>query len=286
MRTLAIDYFVTLGCAAGLSAIFFAIERLNRIGRRSLADSLGNYIYLPFYVGSVCLLQAAAGPFFSRLAARSGGLAGAIEGRGVVAEILAGTMFVVAWDVWQYWVHRWQHTSPLLWESHRLHHSDELMSSSSQTRHHVLSQVVNLACYTPLLLLFGPFRLNAVAGFLMFRLWGFVNHANVRLSLGPLTSVIAGPQWHRIHHSTQPQHLDKNFATFFPLIDRVFGTYYEPGRDEYPPTGLVHEAPESFLVQATISPFRRWYRMARRSRSHDAASPPASVTPTCSSSRA
>jgi sterol desaturase/sphingolipid hydroxylase (fatty acid hydroxylase superfamily) len=274
MRNLAIDYFVTLGCAAGLSAMFFALERLNRAGRRPFADSLANYLYLPFYLGWVCLLQAAAGPLYSRLAAR--GVLAAVPRSSVAAEVLMGALFVVAWDVWQYWVHRWQHTWPLLWESHRLHHSDPYLSSSSQARHHMLSYVLNLACYAPLLLLFGSFRVNVVAGFLMFRLWGFVNHANVRLSLGPLTGVISGPQWHRIHHSTQPDHLDKNFATFFPFIDRVFGTYYEPARDEYPPTGLARETPEPFLVQATISPFRRWYRMIRRL-TPSAADPPPSV---------
>jgi sterol desaturase/sphingolipid hydroxylase (fatty acid hydroxylase superfamily) len=177
--------------------------------------------------------------------------------------VLLTTAFVVVWDVWQYWVHRWQHTSPILWQSHKLHHSDSALSSSSQGRHHVLSYALNVVCYAPMLFLFGSFGPNVLIAFLMFRLWGFVNHANIRVSFGLLTPVIAGPQWHRIHHSTQPEHFDKNFATFFPFVDRLFGTYYEPGENEYPATGLATSRSESFIRQATISPFVGLYRALR-----------------------
>ena len=46
-----------------------------------------------------------------------------------------------------------------------------------------------------------------------------------------------GPQYHRMHHSLQTQHLDKNFALFFPLRDIFFGTYYRPKKGEFPSTG-------------------------------------------------
>src|SRR6185436_19466136 len=138
------------------------------------------------------------------------------------------------------------------------------LNSSSQSRHHVLSYALNLACYAPILLLFGARIPHAVAAFLMFKLWGFVNHANIRVSFGPLTSIIAGPQWHRIHHSMRAEHLDKNFATFFPFIDRAFGTYYGPGEDEYPSTGLAGGERERFVRQATVSPFIAWYSALRR----------------------
>jgi sterol desaturase/sphingolipid hydroxylase (fatty acid hydroxylase superfamily) len=98
----------------------------------------------------------------------------------------------------------------------------------------------------------------------MFRLWGFVNHSNIRLNLGPLTPVISGPHWHRIHHSINQEHYDKNYATFFPFIDIIFGTYHKPERDEYPQTGLPGGENESYLREATISPFSGWYKKANR----------------------
>jgi sterol desaturase/sphingolipid hydroxylase (fatty acid hydroxylase superfamily) len=239
---------------------------LNPKTRRPLSAYLENYIYYPFYVGGIYVLSAVLGPYLSRLiVVGNGGPLPRIvaSNRSTAVEIGMTLAFVVTWDVWQYWVHRWQHTSPILWATHKLHHSDPELNSSSQSRHHFLSYALNLACYAPMLLLFGALTPHAVAGFLMFKLWGFVNHANLRISFGPLTGIIAGPQWHRIHHSMRMEHLDKNFATFFPFIDRVFGTYYEPAENEYPPTGLVGGETERFVRQATISPFIAWYSAFR-----------------------
>jgi sterol desaturase/sphingolipid hydroxylase (fatty acid hydroxylase superfamily) len=261
------EYLTALGCTAALSAVFYAAERRNYAGVPPRVAYLANYVYVPFYLAGVYLLQLRVGPLFSRFANETGGgvlMKLAPPQRSLYAEVLLTAGFVVIWDIWQYWVHRWQHASPLLWQVHKLHHSDSFLNSGSQGRHHVLSYVLNLLCYLPMLLLFGTFGPNVFVAFLMFRLWGFVNHANVRISFGLLTPVVAGPQWHRIHHSVQHEHLDKNFATLFPAIDRVFGTYYEPGRDEYPPTGLISDNRESFLRQATISPVLGWYRSLRR----------------------
>jgi sterol desaturase/sphingolipid hydroxylase (fatty acid hydroxylase superfamily) len=113
--------------------------------------------------------------------------------------------------------------------------------------------------YAPMLVFVGISAPHALVAALMFRVWGFVNHANVRLPFGRLTVVVAGPQWHRIHHSVYPEHFDKNFAAFFPFIDRLFGTYYEPAQNEYPETGLPEASP-SDLEQATTAPFAGWYR--------------------------
>jgi len=258
VSALAAEYLVALGIGALLSALFWIVER-----RQSRGSYLANYLYFPFYLAWVYALQSAAAPLLSRVVMTArGGLLSRIVAPypGLLTEIVVTVLFAVIWDVWQYWVHRWQHASPILWQSHKLHHSDAALNSSTQARHHPLNYVVNLACYAPMLLLFGSLAPHAVAAFFMFRVWGFVNHANVRISFGPLTGLIAGPQWHRIHHSIAPEHIDRNFATFFPFIDRLFGTYYAPAGDEYPPTGLVSGEHEPFLRQATISPFIAWYR--------------------------
>ena len=107
----------------------------------------------------------------------------------------------------------------------------------------------------------GSLTPHFAATFLMFRLWGFVNHANTRLDLGFLTPIISGPHWHRIHHSTSAEHYDKNFAAFFPFIDILFGTYYRPHKDEYPPTGIPTHDFSGHLSEATIAPFVGFYRL-------------------------
>ena len=96
----------------------------------------------------------------------------------------------------------------------------------------------------------------------MFTLWGFVTHANLRLGFGPLTPLIAGPQLHRIHHSALPEHRDRNFSMLFPIIDIVFGTYYRPRPDEYPPTGTAGDKVND-LRGATVQPFVAWWHMMK-----------------------
>lgn len=266
MKPALYEYLDTLSVVCLLSAAFYLLERIDMSGRRASGDRLPNYVYLPFSLAWIIAVQQLAAPAVLRVVGfTAGGLATKLytPGRGVLSDIAFALVFAFSWDVWQYWIHRWQHASPILWQSHKLHHSDDAVNSSTQGRNHPLNYLVYLAFYMPVLLVFGASSPHVIASFLMFRLWGFVNHADIRVSLGPATGIIAGPQWHRVHHSASPEHVDKNFATFFPVIDRIFGTYYEPLRDEYPTTGLAEPESESFLTQATISPLRAWYWMFR-----------------------
>jgi len=81
--------------------------------------------------------------------------------------------------------------------------------------------------------------------------------------MGPLTNVFAGPQYHRIHHSNQRQHQDRNFAAFFPIWDILLGTHHKPLKDEFPPCGTLNGEQTDSVKQAHIGVFVDWYRMAR-----------------------
>jgi hypothetical protein len=58
------------------------------------------------------------------------------------------------------------------------------------------------------------------------------------MNLGWLGWVITSPQFHRVHHSAAPEHLDKNFGGHFSVFDHLFRT---AGRstDVYPETGIA-----------------------------------------------
>jgi sterol desaturase/sphingolipid hydroxylase (fatty acid hydroxylase superfamily) len=89
--------------------------------------------------------------------------------------------------------------------------------------------------------------------------WLYLAHANLRLHLGPLGPILCGPQVHRIHHSDQSRHKDKNFAQFFPIYDVLFGTYYAPARNEYPTTGTPGLASDASFGTVLLRPFRVWF---------------------------
>jgi sterol desaturase/sphingolipid hydroxylase (fatty acid hydroxylase superfamily) len=74
-------------------------------------------------------------------------------------------------------------------------------------------------------------------------------HANSRISFGPLNYVVAGLLYHRVHHSIDTLHHNRNFATLFPIWDMLFRTAYFPGRDEWIKTGLLDKREAKTIVQ-------------------------------------
>jgi sterol desaturase/sphingolipid hydroxylase (fatty acid hydroxylase superfamily) len=173
---------------------------------------------------------------------------------------LALSVFVygATWDFFQYWFHRWQHESPALWPSHRVHHSDSAITTTTALRRSIVELfLIFVFVLLPTVIVAGVDEIAAPIAFAIFYGWGFFNHANVRLSLGPLTPVFSGPQWHRLHHGIEPEYRDQNYAAYFPIIDIVFGTYRAPGKDEYPATGVTDAVATAHPLQDCFLPTRR-----------------------------
>lgn len=170
---------------------------------------------------------------------RAGGpLASLARSEDVTAQLGLTLLFLLVFDFFYYWFHRLQHTR-LLWWQHRVHHADEALSATTTFRHHWSeSSLRALLLWLPMNLLIHipPMTLGAVVALVTG--WGFFIHANLRLGLGPLTPVVAGPMYHRIHHSSAVEHRDRNFAAYFPLWDLLFGTYVRPTTGAAPETGL------------------------------------------------
>ena len=251
-----------------LALIFYPFELLAPAERgQPFRKRVFNLAYAVLYLALVLFVLSPVVSLFTAqvLALSGGGLLPQLTGPGssFVAQLSFAIVFAVFSDFCQYWQHRWQHTVPQLWETHRFHHTETATNSTTQGRHHFLHYFLATTFYLPVLVIFGTQTPHYIALFLISMLWGFVNHANVRLNLGPLTAIISGPQWHRIHHSALPEHQDKNFASYFPFIDILFGTYYRPQRDEYPPSGLSTTDEKPVLSEATIAPFVIWARRSQ-----------------------
>ena len=173
-------------------------------------------------------------------------------------------------DFWYYWWHRMQHELPALWELHKLHHSDENLNATTIYRSHFLElagQALVRGTTVGLLvdLSSGPQTvLAAVVAGLLPAVWDFFIHANVRIdALHRVLPVLSTPQFHWIHHSKLPQHQDKNYAIWLPIFDVVFGSYYAPALDEYPPTGLSSGERIETMWEAQAGPLLAWLRMLR-----------------------
>jgi sterol desaturase/sphingolipid hydroxylase (fatty acid hydroxylase superfamily) len=143
-------------------------------------------------------------------------------------------LMLVITDLGAYWYHRASHAYPMLWRFHAIHHSAEHIDWLVNTRAHPVDLVfTRLAGLVPIYLL-GLAQVNngrldpAVVLVTIFgTIWTFFIHANVRCRLGPLEWLISSPAFHHWHH-TNDEHRDRNFASIFPLIDRIFGTAWLP----------------------------------------------------------
>ena len=263
---MAVQYLQILGIVVGLGLLFRLLEWVRPAEPCQPAQRWWfNLGYTPFILAFALLLSPLLTPLFGAVLARSGGglLPVMVSPDSALwIQIAFALAYAFAWDLTQYAFHRLQHAVPALWETHRFHHDETAVSAVAQARHHPTSTVLAALFHLPVLILFGSQAPHLVAAFLMFTLWGFVNHANVRIGFGPLTPIIAGPQWHRIHHSIREEHRDRNFAVLFPAIDMMFGTYWRPRPGEFPPTGLPEPRVAS-IHAGTIEPFIGWYRMLR-----------------------
>jgi len=159
-------------------------------------------------------------------------------------------------DLLAYWSHRLFHRS-WLWPFHAVHHSSEHVDWLSSVRLHPVNDVITrLLQVVPLYWMgFSGSVLAAYVPFLTF--YALLLHANVSWTYGPLRFVIASPAFHRWHHTTEAEGLDKNFAGTFPFIDLLFGTFYMPV-DRSPEHFGISGAPvpTGFIAQL-LYPFRR-----------------------------
>ena len=169
---------------------------------------------------------------------------GAIPFIGSGLEVLA-MIFVplLIHDCWFYWAHRIEHRVSVLWEFHKLHHSDEAMNATTFARDHFLQESWRAFFSVFTLGLFLDLNLTEAGKAALYSTMFLVGlsmfyHSAIRIQLPWLDYVLVTPQVHRIHHSVMPEHHNKNFADLFPLFDLIFGTYERPVREEFPATGL------------------------------------------------
>lgn len=156
------------------------------------------------------------------------------------------------------WVqHRLHHAVPFLWRSHELHHSGAHLTAIKASRSHVIERVLQqLFMFGPLLVLGAP--PEALWWFIVPNsLMGPFSHCNADLELGPLEWIVMGPKNHRLHHSADPRHRDKNFSSALVLWDRVFGTWANPRTEGGPErVGIDGDpTPRGFFAQL-VEPFR------------------------------
>lgn len=180
------------------------------------------------------------------IAASVGGALGAPLLLGLPSWLaMAATTFAL-WLAYEfaYWLdHMLSHRIPALWAFHKVHHSAETLSPLTIFRVHPVDSIVfyNITAVVTGVTA-GVMRWLVGAGVSPFALAGtniimigaiftikHLHHSHVWISWrGNWGRFILSPAHHQIHHSSAPQHHDRNFGETLAVFDWLAGTLHHP----------------------------------------------------------
>lgn len=240
-----------------------------------------NTVLLIFVLGMLTI-----GPNFwagitgDALAAIFGAPAPTTTTSGITIAIIA-LIQLLAFD-FGYWLgHIAMHKNSMLWEFHKIHHSAEVLTPATEFRQHPLELVfvpsamaltmgIAFAVTTQALGTGAP-GLGQIGFNLVILLHVFtIHHLRHTHFNMPFTGLwgwlIHSPAHHRVHHSDNPAHFDKNMGYMLSVWDALFGTLYRPRPNErvsfgIGPEGLTHDS----VATVFWLPFRNvWSMIVRR----------------------
>lgn len=145
-------------------------------------------------------------------------------------------LFVMS-DFTRYWIHRFLHTIPFLWEFHKVHHSAKVLNPLTFYRVHPVENILfglryslSIGFVTGIFVYFfgAMISLYEVLGInillFVFSLMGSnLRHSHIKLKYPNfLESFFISPYQHQIHHSSK--YTNKNFGGYLAIWDKLFGT--------------------------------------------------------------
>ncbi len=162
---------------------------------------------------------------------------------GILTWIL---LFIITDLVW-YWYHRAGHKVNLFWSVHVVHHQSPDFNFTVSARITVLQAAGRCFFWSILPLLGFPPEMITVL-LLIHGTYPFFTHTQLIGKLGWLEYVFVTPSHHRVHHSSNPQYLDKNYGDVLIIWDKIFGSFAK--EEEQPVYGLTKPLEShSFLWQ-------------------------------------
>tara|TARA_B110000285_G_scaffold227591_1_gene289147 strand:+ start:229 stop:1185 length:957 start_codon:yes stop_codon:yes gene_type:complete len=127
--------------------------------------------------------------------------------------------------IWHFTMHKVK----LFWIAHSFHHSATSLNMLTSGRVHFISHGIHAIFKSFFVALIGMPPHIFLFMYFFKEIWGVWLHSEVKVKIGWLGRyVLSTPQWHKVHHSIQSEHHDKNFAFVFVFWDRIFKTYHKP----------------------------------------------------------
>lgn len=199
-----------------LELLRYAVKK--QFSKNLLGDSLANFVTLALFIVIVFFVALAyAGVFFY-----------VYDNFRLVDVPLTGWSIlccIVLADLAYYWEHRFLHSNGLGWATHTVHHSSPHFNISVAYRHGPMDWFFPLFFHLPLAILgFHPFMIFLAE--VIVQVFQTLLHTEaVKKFPRPIEAIFNTPSHHRVHHATNRQYLDKNYAGIFIIWDRMFGTF-------------------------------------------------------------
>ena len=140
-------------------------------------------------------------------------------------------VFFIVLDFVQWFTHTLLHKYPFFWKYHKVHHSVKEMGFAAHLRYHWMENIL----YKPLktfgvMILFGFEPTQAYIVHFIAIAIGHINHANIKITWGPLKYIFNNPVMHLYHHAyTIPEgSYGVNFGISLSVWDYIFKTDYIP----------------------------------------------------------
>jgi sterol desaturase/sphingolipid hydroxylase (fatty acid hydroxylase superfamily) len=158
-------------------------------------------------------------------------------------------------DFVSYWTHRLEHRSPLLWEFHKVHHSQTVLTPLTNFRFHVVDILLRSTLMLIPMMILGT-QTNVWLAVIFFELaLDGMAHSNLPWTYGALGWIFVNPQSHRLHHSVDERHYDRNFGQQYNLWDVLFRTRYTGAREVPTEYGVPGEHMSASPVTQQFVPF-------------------------------
>lgn len=140
-------------------------------------------------------------------------------------------LIMIIVSLFRYWMHRWQHTNPFLWELHSYHHRvTDLKASNGEVSNPVDFSLRNIMIFVVLGVVgFDPFAL--LLAITIVQTTAVFSHCGADIKAGPLNFVFMTPEVHRWHHAVDVPKgygYSCNYGVEFSFWDILFGTFYLP----------------------------------------------------------
>lgn len=140
-------------------------------------------------------------------------------------------VFFIVLDFVQWFTHVLLHKFEVLWRFHKVHHSVKEMGFAAHLRYHWMENILYKPLKTFGVMILGGFEPEQayIVHFIAITI-GHLNHANIKLTYGPLKYIFNNPVMHLYHHAyTLPEgKYGVNFGISLSLWDYVFKTNYVP----------------------------------------------------------